>query len=599
MAYSTLKLYKIDFKPEQLACLDNISEYLDSLTPNTITEFQYVKHNLDIQIKVDLYQSYTNNLTYNYISIKNNIDNRTYYYYITNYEWVSQNAVRLFLSMDDLNTFRDLIVFDDNTKIKRTHKDRFVYDSNYVRGMILNRIIDKFPENLPEMPKFRKTDSSILNNQSKWYLIYTNTTGDNPASSSVNNPIDCFIVPENQISLIIIDPITEEEEVLNVYGIDTVDRTLSYIIKIIECPYCPFQDIQDAYDTGYVVSSYNTYLSPTGYNRLKLANINTEFYNPFYKESIIIPVSTTEDADFDKKLISRESKLYHSDFYTLSFVYDSFVKNIPMENIRFYALNQTLSINNVARFEIVYKQSNGISSSLLFDFQEKLCEWKKITNTENILVCQRNNELPIFNSSYLNYIRNGYNFDVKSKNLKLGESIFSNVVGIAGGVAGLGASAFTGGFTAGAGISLLTSSIKGIASTITGDIQNQYNIDRKIKEARATATGVEGSEDLNLMNYYLGNKLHKMTYSITDEMKTYLYELFYKCGYATNEAGIPNITSRKNFNFLECEAEFTTRDNPEWKAYLEDVYEKFRKGVTFFHVYDDFLQQKENWEVWI
>ena len=138
-----------------------------------------------------------------------------------------------------------------------------------------------------------------------------------------------------------------------------------------------------------------------------------------------------------------------------------------------------------------------------------------------------------------------------------------------------------------------------MASTIISDIQTQNNIDKKIAEARATAIGVEGSEDLNLLNEYLGNKLNYFRYSVTDEMRTQLYELFYKCGYATNESGTPNITSRKRFNYLECEAEFSTRDNPEWKYFIEDVMERFRLGVTFFHKYDDFLQEKENWESWI
>ena len=237
-----------------------------------------------------------------------------------------------------------------------------------------------------------------------------------------------------------------------------------------------------------------------------------------------------------------------------------------------------------------------MQSSLGFLFKPGMLEWTKTETFEDYLVCDRNNEYPIYNSSYLDYIRTGYNYDKKAKKIAIAQSWTNTGVSMAGALGGLALNTAVGG--AGA-VSFATSAIRSISSNIFNQISMHNQIEEKLLSARRSSASVEVADDLDMLDFYCNNKLLKSTYSISDEVKSNVFELFYKCGYASYKAGIPNTSSRYRFNYLQCEADFSTKNNPEWKQYLEDVMERFRKGVTYFHRYDDFEQTLENWESWM
>ncbi|MBO7693621.1 MAG: hypothetical protein J6T10_13460 [Methanobrevibacter sp.] len=710
MAISTVTLYKVGFRPEQNPCLDSIASYLGGLSPIlTINNFQFVKHALDLTIKCEIYQDELASPSMNYVSIKNDIDSRTFYYYVRNVYWRSQNTLLLDLSMDTLNTFKDLISFTDNTQIKRMHKDRFIKPTGWVEGAggDVYRRIDRIYENTPEFTKYKTADSIISGSTDKWYLIYC--TNQNVSASDENKAVNCYLVPENDTTitnadnfyylstllptnkfgiiletgvtvevngsqyggsyqyylylgnsngtavlgqinkvtgilnilgtftmsstfttlspchvsksiqlfggvgdpafcdtmdaeerLVVLDKLDFTRELLAggdvlIAGIASVDRTLSYITKIIECPYEPL-DIDDSITDGTIAVVTTNELSTNAMLALQLKDIATEFEFELpegtlydFKETIP-PVTNT--LVYNKKLSARESKLLNSAYYNLNLLYDSFSKTIPCENV---TPNQT---DNV-KMKVIYKQSNAISSNLLFKYQLLNASQINTDNVENFLVCGRNNEYPIFNASYLNYLRNGYNYDQKAKNLALEQSAFNASLNLLGAGASFATAGATGNLSVVPGVSLLTSSLSSISNLMYSQLNAENNIERTKAQQRANASTVSGSDDLNLLNYYLKNKLHVSVYQVTTEIRTQLYELFFKCGYATYESGTPNTTSRKRFNYLECEAEFSTRDNPVWKDFINDVIERFRIGVTFFHTYDDFLQEKENWETWV
>lgn len=82
MATSTIKVYNLNkVNAEENIMIDNIATVLESITPiYSSSDFQYVKHDLDIQVKVPLPQTYLNRNSCNYVSIKNSDDLRTFYY---------------------------------------------------------------------------------------------------------------------------------------------------------------------------------------------------------------------------------------------------------------------------------------------------------------------------------------------------------------------------------------------------------------------------------------------------------------------------------------------------------------------------------------
>ena len=89
-----------------------------------------------------------------------------------------------------------------------------------------------------------------------------------------------------------------------------------------------------------------------------------------------------------------------------------------------------------------------------------------------------------------------------------------------------------------------------------------------------------------------------MLYEPRDEIKTVINNLFFYCGYATNEQKVPAVDSRIRFNFCQAEIEFKQYAFNEEIA--EDIKNKWAEGITFLHKLGsawDFDQKYENWEV--
>jgi len=77
---STLKLYKVEFKPELNPLVEYLADYLAQCDRSTYSNFQYIKHNLNIVIKVPMNQTYVDNFPFNYASIQNENESIFYYY---------------------------------------------------------------------------------------------------------------------------------------------------------------------------------------------------------------------------------------------------------------------------------------------------------------------------------------------------------------------------------------------------------------------------------------------------------------------------------------------------------------------------------------
>ena len=111
-----------------------------------------------------------------------------------------------------------------------------------------------------------------------------------------------------------------------------VDKTDSRIVKIIKLPYAP---CNITYSNGvYTFPSEWTYHA--GYMKLNDASLSTEeFLNERFGRVNLPELYVREPATYSPtapRSISYESKLYHSDFYDFKLVYDSFVRDIKLEN---------------------------------------------------------------------------------------------------------------------------------------------------------------------------------------------------------------------------------------------------------------------------
>ena len=708
-----VKLYNVGFNSNMNCVVDDIAAYLKGTATTVITynDVMYQKIELDMEIKLPISQSLVERPSFNYVSILNQDGQRPFYFFVRDVQWLSQQGIKVLLSMDTLNTFQDLLVFSNNTKITRQHKDRFYQEYfDTQRPQLVIRKID-LPSEITGLTKYR-TNSTTVNGITnlKWYLVYANDP-DKTGVGDNNEPVAGYVMPSESVKFyglhstygpqyfntgdvgdiyLIKENVTltlttttnqtvtlqttgtqtyyistvpmnvgnyfnvigkgdsstqsygctaigfsglvhlayydkvQASELLNlstnaflqvarnsetalictssgtymVDSINEIDRTSTSLIKIIECPYEPFTLVTK--DDGYLLNdglyvNLVPNLKNTPVTALKLDNLTQEFLTSLNNYSLgdftcIIPLEA--DRQLTKKDSKYESKLYHSDFHNVIFNYDSFTKDIPLENI-----DPTSS--TAPTLSIKYKQANTITSNLGFKFTINDGTQKVNDVFGEYLLCNRNNESQIFNSSYLNYLRNGYNYDTKAKNFQTAQSWFGTGLSIVSGIASTLIGIHTGGVATALGVSLITSSVSSVANNIISTIQADNSIEQKINEAKNTTNSVKSSDDLNLLNWYSNNKLMATTYDLSDTQKNNVFELFYKTGYACNETGIPNVKSRYRFNFLQCTPDFTTKANPIWQEFINDVIARFELGVTYFHTYHDFEQQYENWESWL
>lgn len=376
---------------------------------------------------------------------------------------------------------------------------------------------------------------------------------------------------------------------------NTIDKTLSDNIKIINLPYSPSSFSID--NLNFSMESIWSYDGTSKF--FKLIDTSARFKNTIYTnvenplekflavENFVLAQNTT-------RYLS-DPKLLHSDFYRNKFVYDSFSKVFPLEQIDYEkSLSYATGINMDFEF---YASRNIVSKFLfLFPYSYKVA----LEDYPNALPVERNNEEVLYNSAYINYIRNGYNYDVKSKK----RSEVASGVGI--GISALGtiASAAVGGpFGAVAAVSFGTSLLTSLINYAKTTAQNEENISRKVQETQRQAVSVLNADDFDLLEAYSNNKAKLCLYEASDMMKGILDDIFYYVGYKVDEMKIPSIDTRFWFNFVSCELEFTGVSKNMSDSVKADIVQRYKDGTTFLHTHEisgsqlwDFEQVKENWE---
>lgn len=386
---------------------------------------------------------------------------------------------------------------------------------------------------------------------------------------------------------------------------DTIDRTDSKHIKLITLPYSPTYYSLN----GSVLTIGGEWEFNTTAGTVKLINKNVKFENPISTQLpnlISEMVTNTYQVTLDGTATrgTTDPKLYHSDYYYRKFVYDSFSKVFRCENLDW---DESLRKNkNNPYFYFNFVTSRNIVSKFMFIFPQYTTGNKGLEDYDYVLPVARNNEEVLYNSQYLNYLRTGYNYDLKAKDrntttggLGIGLSALALIGGIiatATGAGTVGVPAIIGGVTGIAGSSI------SLAKTTA---QAEENIQRKLQESQNQAVSVLNADDYDLLEAYCGNRAKICTYQVSTAMRDALNDMFYYSGYVINEQYKPDVNIRYWFDFLQADLVINETQNLT-KEIVELIKNKFNEGVTFFHCHTlngtktwDIEQQKENWEKWI
>lgn len=429
----------------------------------------------------------------------------------------------------------------------------------------------------------------------KWYLLYMTDT-DTPTT------IECYLIPETDIY---VD--TTIQTNMPVRGISSWDRTSARIIKLIEMPYVPYDFTLS--QNGRIIIDGTNWAYNLLLQAIKLQGGNVDFThklnlstsspnnNLLITNAELKPIITPRDDFF-------ESKMFHSDFYTLKYVYDSFAlpykyECVDMNSWFDFAKGDYPQIKD----NITFKMANTFNSRFGFKFNDFKTGSLTERDYNNYLIIARNNEPPLFNSAYLDYIRTGFNYDVKNKNannaknwLMVGGSLAGTILSIVGAIATEGASTPL----AVMAVSGTIATVGTLSNAIISTGQNERTINQKLTQLEEQSTNVSNADDLDLMNWYSSGVLHKAIYKVNERVEGLLKDLFYYYGYKDNRTGVPNTSTRIWFNYLKCEPilEFTSINmSQEIEDELKGI---MRNGFTIIHKYNntwDIEQVKENWEV--
>lgn len=386
--------------------------------------------------------------------------------------------------------------------------------------------------------------------------------------------------------------------------ITKLDKADPKNIKLIKLPYSPYEFTITSSKIDVTNDSKWDYLALDQANNrkiflLKLNDLNTDLHSTLNPSSN--PLTNLEMSAFTPSVndlrqgAEYESKLFNSEFYRGTYVYDSFQFAIQLEkcDINEYYIYQDMTI--------YFDMTKTINSKFMFTF----ASYKLRNATESYakyMPIARNNEEVLYNVPYINYVKTGFNYDIKSKNL----SNASNWIGAGLSTAGVVASLAlpTAPLKALGVITSLISMAMTAKSAITSTIQNEQSIERKLKESSMQTASVAGSDDVDLMSIYAENRLKYLVYEPTPIMKEMLYNLFFYAGYASNRLGKPVHNTRVNFDYLECDASIEKIANIPDDC-LNELINSFKYGVTYIHKSSrtsilskwDFEQKYENWEV--
>lgn len=290
-----------------------------------------------------------------------------------------------------------------------------------------------------------------------------------------------------------------------------------------------------------------------------------------------------------------ESKIYHSDFYQPKFVYDSFGFSYHLENIDLDTYLENFTLDKLL---VRYVVSGNCLSRFMFQFVQYVCS-RSTQDYENVMIVDRNNEKALFTNAYINYIKNGgFAYDTKKANSQNAMNGLMTALSVVGSVVSFASTPYTGGMGIASGVGLALGATSSVIRNIHSAQEQDRAISQKMLQLSAQATSVQGSEDIDILKAFSNNKMKLCYYEPSNTMKQAILDLFYYCGYATHEQKRPTINTRKYFNFVQ--GEVLLEDYNFDESIAEDIMEKFKQGITFFHKVSgawDLNQEKENFEI--
>lgn len=171
-----------------------------------------------------------------------------------------------------------------------------------------------------------------------------------------------------------------------------------------------------------------------------------DFEDEFVCELGSAPAAFNEYLDY-----GMESKLYNSEFYNVSLMYDNVSNQIKLERLDFI---------DIPKIQPIFYVPNSMTNTMMFKIDYPDTYRDPEYPYDDVLLSTRNNEMTVFSSGYVDYLRNGYNFDREAREQQNRQQAIGAVITTIGTVASIAAGAYglsMAGSAVAAGQSLLNS----------------------------------------------------------------------------------------------------------------------------------------------
>ena len=414
-------------------------------------------------------------------------------------------------------------------------------------------------------------------------------------------------------------------------SIDTIDRTMSNLYKVIECPYCPL-NLQVT--NGAITGIPQGWKYDQSQNKLSCDNLSYEFPERVaWTEENVMNLVAGQVIKAQRSKLSQYSRKDHQDgvegnvvdpktyistLRSYNFVYDAVTWSLIPEDL--------VIPNNSARPDLIkvyYKQSNNISSDCGFRFDIPEFTMRHRQYFDQYMFSARSNELPLYSSDWINYQRNGYNYDKKANALRTWSDMVGAIAGVAGG--GLSSIGQIASFQNRPEIESLKEQYRqgtlwgsdfdnetrkyianriskyrlpttlgiigtgvnvaaGITNATLSHYQRENALEQKINECKNRAFSVSSTGNHDLFKWYSGNKVILFEFEPREEVRELINDFFSLYGYAQGYYMVPDLDSRLWFNYCRGTVDI---DNYKKKRSIEenkaDIVQRFQQGVYKIH----------------
>lgn len=290
-----------------------------------------------------------------------------------------------------------------------------------------------------------------------------------------------------------------------VNGINDIDRTNSSLLQINTIPYISLTGTNAKFIEGY---------------NMLIPNTNTN--NVVYGYSIKNNIKSISPSLYDIQNYNNESKLLHSSITESSINY----QGSSLYNIDYTRATGYITIS------IEMQLSTDSTSNL--KFTSIINNYDKLSPYDNVAVTVSKYVVPLYNNSWNDYVRNGYNYDVADRNRSKNMQVWNIAMGAVGVGLSIGSTIATGGLTA-----------IGTASSIM-DLSNRVNNYSKLSSSAINNANAITSNGSNF------RKDGSLRTKASNQYNTYMQlASSYQEQYSSTQSQLDDLISKSNQGYSQ------------------------------------------------